>query len=134
MNKNITEMTKKEFYELPMRESWDYNIGYFNSLVILPGYAKDIHDSGYRLIDFVAVRDHKPICRLSGCSDVLHIEGIGGFGKGYKGMKTKTLPCKPWSFDCLPKSGLMNLFCNLHYLSCGPSLSSFEIYATPIKS
>jgi hypothetical protein len=76
---------------------------------------------------FVAVKDGNPICRLSGCSDVIHIDGIGGGGKNYD-FKTPLLP-KAWSIDCLKKSGLLQIFCCSCSLRAGLALSSFELFA-----
>ena len=50
----VSEMTRKQFDELPHREYGSGEIE-FRSLVILPGRSKDMHDSGYRMMDFVAV-------------------------------------------------------------------------------
>lgn len=94
--KNINEMTRKEFEELPYRERFDSEI-VCASLVILPTRRK--HDSGYRCMDFVAVDAHeRPICRCSGCSDVLHL--YDWFRESF----TK------WDMDCLYKSGLLRVF------------------------
>jgi hypothetical protein len=125
---NINEMSKKDFEQLPCRK-WNEDIGEFDSLVILPGRAKPLHGSGYRLMDFVAVRSDKAICRLSGCSDVIHINGIGGYGDLYSSPLPKTLPVMSWNIDCLPKSGLLRLWCVGYELHARPALSSFEIIA-----
>ena len=75
---------------------------------ILTEYRMDgMHDSGYRLLDFVACKNDKPICLLSGCSDVLHLNGISKYG--YKWLEIyKTCPemIEPvaWTIDCLPTS------------------------------
>ena len=118
---NVSEMTRKGFEELPLRE-WNEEV-IFDSLIILPGKARDLHDSGYRCMDFVAVLNKKPICRLSSCSDVIHIDGIGGV--------RRRLPFTGWSIDCLPKSGLLRLFTQAK-ISCGPSLSSFEVFIVSV--
>ena len=120
--KLITEMTRKEFEDLPGRK-WDEDIGQFTALVILPLRRK--HESGLRLMDFVAAREARPLCRLSGCSDVLHIGGIGGYGGGLSNPPRRI----PWQIDCLPKSGLLCLS-SFEYLYCGDALSSFSIYST----
>ena len=129
--KSVCDMTRKEFDALPHRK-WDEDIGLFDSLVVLPGKARDLHDSGYRCMDFVAVKNGKPICRLSGGSDVIHIEGIGGLGKNWL-SKYNTVPSmvppSRWSIDCLPKSGLLQFFGHPNKISCGAALSSFEIYS-----
>lgn len=116
---NVLEMTRKEFENLPERE-WSKTV-VCNSIIILPSKAKKLHDSGYRCMDFIAVVKSKPICRLSGHSDAIHIDGIGG-------VRRLQLPSN-WSIDCLPKSGLLRLWANTKIV-CGPALSSFEIYAT----
>lgn len=65
--------------KVPERGGWSRDIEEFSSLVIIPlNYA---HDSGWMCMNFVAVnKDGEPICRLSGCSDVLNLDGIGGYG------------------------------------------------------
>jgi len=113
-NMDVCDVTVEEFLQLKRRE-WDEDIGGFDSLIILP--RDTLHDSGYLCMDFVAVKDGKPLCRLSGCSDVLHIGGIGG----------SSHRCD-WSIDCLPTSGLLRMFCH-RKLRCGVALSSFEVFA-----
>ena len=112
MNKeilNVNKMTKKQFMCLRLKD-WSEDIGMFTSLVILP--TSRIHDSGYRCMDFVAIKGDEPICRLSGCSDVIHIDGIGGLGKDWieedKGMPKFVVPTG-WSVDCLKASGLLRI-------------------------
>ena len=156
---NVIQMTRKEFEALPYRK-WDEEI-ICDGLIILPGiiHQKDIlwhnfrkflsklipsifkspeiyeingmHDSGFRTMDFVAYSKNEPICLLSGCSDVIHIDGIGGFGHNWLekyGRCPKFIPPSGWNMDCLPKSGLLRLWCNNKIL-CASALSSFEIYA-----
>lgn len=126
---NIHTMTHKDFEALPCRE-WDEDIGLIDSLILLP--LRRIHDSGYRCLDFIAVKNDEATCRLSGCSDVIHIEGICGFGYGwmkkYKGCPA-LVPPKAWSIDCLKKSGLLRMFINNSKIRVGAALSSFEIYS-----
>jgi hypothetical protein len=126
-NKNINSMNKKDFENLSCR-GWNKDIGLFDSLIILPGKSRPLHDSGYRFMDFIAVKNDIAICRLSGCSDVLHLNGIGGYGnRNFKNMLPKTQPILAWNMDCLPKSGLLRLWCDGHKLEARPALSSFEI-------
>lgn len=126
MEKSVEYWTRKEFESLPCRE-WNQDIGEFNSLVILP--TKDIHDSGFRQMDFVAVKGTTPICRLSGCSDVIHIDGIGGYG--YRWIERTTdrmkVDAKGWCIDCLKTSGLLRIFSDGH-LKAGEALSSFDLF------
>lgn len=118
---DIRTATKKELEALRLR-NWNENIGLFNSLVVLPTRRK--HESGYRIMDFVAVKGVSPICRLSGCSDVLHLGGIGGYNGYYEQDTAKNID---WTIDCLPVSGLLRFFCR-YDLYCGPALSSFELF------
>lgn len=130
--KHISEMTRKEFEAIKHRK-WDEPVE-FDSMIILPGRIKDMHDSGYRCMDFVAVKDNEPVCLLSGCSDVIHIDGIGGFGykwlSRYGKCPDKVEPVA-WSIDCLPKSGLLRLFTGSGKMRCDAALSSFEVYSLP---
>lgn len=127
---DVLKMSRADFDALPSR-SWNEDIGEFDSLVILP--LRRRHESGYRCMDFVAVKQGEALCRLSGCSDVLHIDGIGGYGDHVRGQGLPKL-IKPvsWSVDCLPKSGLLQLF-SRHTLTCGLALSSFEVFAKDEK-
>jgi len=130
---NINKMTRKEFKALPLRH-WQEDVGEFDSLIILP--QRKMHDSGYRCMDFVGVRKDEAVCRLSGCSDVIHIEGIGGYGfqwlKRYGTVPKQVHPTE-WNIDCLPKSGLLRLFSRGH-IRVGDALSSFEIYSIPSRA
>lgn len=83
-------------------------------------------------MDFVAINGTEPMCRLAGGSDVLHIDGIGGFGfrwLGRYGTVPKAIPPSGWEIDCLPKSGLFRIFASGYKIFCGAALSSFEIFA-----
>ena len=132
MEKTLGQYTRKELELIPARE-WNEDIGEFNSLIILP--LRRIHDSGFRCMDFIACDGERPIARLSGCSDVIHIEGISGAGKDwfdkYKQLPNN-IPRRDWSIDCLKKSGLLRIFCSSK-LTCGPALSSFEIFSVNRK-
>lgn len=121
--KTVNEMSRKEIEDVPTRDC-NEDIGEFDSVVILPTRRK--HDSGYRCMDFVAVRKGVPIKRLSGCSDVIHLNGIGGYGK-WLGSFPQLIEPIGWSIDCLYKSGLLQIFTH-GVLTCGDALSSFEIY------
>lgn len=129
--KDINEMTRREFEELPQRESWNEEIE-CTSLIVLP--SRRLHDSGFRCMAFVLVQEHIAFMRVGGGSDVVHIDGIGGFGYRWherEGAQRFLLPPSGWSIDCLKKSGLLRLFPMSHRLMVGASLSSFEIWALP---
>lgn len=131
---NVQQMTRKDFEALPERD-WQEDIGEFDCLIILPATrATQLHDSGYRYIDYVAVRNNEAVCRLDSGSDVLHLDGIGGHG--YKwleryGTVPATVPPSGWRIDCLKKSGLLRIWPNSGRMVCGDALSSFELYALP---
>lgn len=122
MAKDLNEWTRKEFDALPLRESWNKNVE-CHSIIILP--QRQLHDSGYRCMDFVAVgKDGKPLCRLSGCSDVVHIDRIS---------PPLLKPRKAgWSIDCLKTSGLLRLWCNEMFVA-GSALSSFQLFLKGTK-
>jgi hypothetical protein len=154
---NAENMTRKQFMKLP-RKKWNDEIK-CNTLIIIPHEISrfdaltymlhkwlnrhiptlfkepeiyeisGMHDSGYRLISCVLCNDDEPFCITNG-GDVLHIDGIGGFG--YKWLENyhhvpSTVPVAGWTIDCLPQSGLFRLWCSEDIL-VGRSLSSQEIY------
>ena len=128
---DINKMTRKELFTLPHRK-WDEEI-ICDSIIILP--TREKHSSGYLCMDFVAVKGNEPICLLSGCSDVIHVDGIGGYGHNWY-YKNQTVPelVSPtgWSIDCLP-NGLLRMWPASRQILCMPALSSFEIYALEEK-
>lgn len=133
MSKELGEMTRKDFEAVPQLQDWAEEVTDFDSLVILP--SRRIHDSGYRCMYFVACSRGKPIVKIAGGSDVIHLDGIGGYG--YKWMqKNNGVPgmveAKGWSIDCLKKSGLLRIFTH-GKLIAGSVLSSFEIFSESIK-
>ena len=126
--KKITEWTVGELRKLPGREKWNEETE-CDSLVLLPTKRK--HDSGYLIIDFILVKDNQPICRIGGCADVIHIEGVAGFGYRWLekfGECPDKIPVTGWSIDCLP-NGLLRLWPYSKKIVCGASLSSFEIWS-----
>jgi len=127
---DINKMTKKEMLAIRHSE-YGEDIGKFRSVVIIPGSAGDLHDSGYRCMTYLLADDkNEPICLVGGGSDVMHIDGIGGYGEhNWKTGFPQLIKPKGWSIDCLPKSGLLHLFTH-GGLSCdGGGFSSFEIFS-----
>ena len=122
--KNVNDMTLEEFMELPHRE-WSEDIGEFQSLVILP--TENLHDSDFRCMEFVAIAEKgRPICRMAGGSDVIHLGGIGGQNRQFNPAPIG------WSIDCLKTSGLLRVFCH-QPITAGPDLSSFELFVVEKK-
>lgn len=103
MEKDIMKMTRKELQEL---ENFKPE-GAFNGVVIVP--MQENHDSDYSCMKFILL-DHLDIVGVvGGNSDVVHLNGIGGYGKDLKEMdKPKR---HAWSIDCLPVSKCVRLFC-----------------------
>lgn len=100
--------TREEF------ENLDYfaPTGEFNGIVIIP--TNEMHESGYMCMKF-ALMDHLEVVGcVGGGSDVIHLNGIGGYGKyeNFKEvLKTGLTKRVDWSIDCLP-NGLIRLFCS----------------------
>ena len=154
----VNTMTIDQFKKVPYRQNWQGDIE-CDSLIIMPSeinhkqlwvyklrkwlsqkwsWIKEpelydiegMHDSGYRKMDFVLIKDGKPLCRASGNSDVLHIGGIGGYGlddNSRRGFFRDKVESIGWCIDCLEKSGLLRLFTG-NTLVVGSSLSSFEVW------
>lgn len=104
--KTISEMSKKEFQELEI----EYDKKGFTSFIICP--MKEIHESGYRCMKFIFLREGKIVGTVSGWSDVIHFNGIGGQGKNNVYEKFPRQPA--YKIDCLRKSGLVRVIA--HYL------------------
>ena len=122
----ITQMKKSDFKEIPFREPYT-NIGAFASLVIIP--TRRMHDSGWACMEYVAVdRDDEPICKFGGCSDVLHMDGIGGRGR-WNGISIPTdIRAKGWTIDCLP-CGYLRLWSKFKLTTDEFCVSDAEIYS-----
>ena len=92
-------MERREFEKLPHKWDGIFNLENVNGIIILPSKIKyhqiikykiktylaktlkfkkpefyevisGMHDSGFVLMDFVACENNRPLCRLSGCSDI----------------------------------------------------------------
>jgi hypothetical protein len=123
---DIRKMKKKDFKDIPDAKYGD--LIHFHSLVIIP--TGEIHDSGFRCMEFVAVgKNDEPICKLSGGSDVIHIDGIGGYGewRACDGGPRLVVPYG-WRIDCIP-CGYLRLFGDWHGLKAEQDYcSDFEVY------
>ena len=132
--KEFTKWTRKEFEALPTPKSYtNEEIGEVDSLVILP--EKHHHDSGWRCMSFVTIQNGIPTYRISGCSDVIHLGGVGGYNfqcmsdcDSSNRIKSQTVPNADWHIDCLPVSGLLRIFSGKYKLYVGASLSDFELF------
>ena len=114
------------------------NIDYFNptdnkfsSLLIVP--LNTLHSSGYRNMKFILLnREHEVVGCVGGASDVIHIEGIGGYGSMTNfdtRQRTRLMSLVDWSIDVLP-CGYVRLFSSHTFtISEFPYVSDFCIYA-----
>lgn len=124
------KMSLEELREVPYIEpKANLKIG---GIVIVP--LEEVHDSGYACMKFVLLGEfHEVIGAVGGCSDVIHINGIGGYGDYQtceESIKTGKIDVAAWSLDCLPTSGCLRLF-NCHGSMRISELigSDFDVYA-----
>ena len=125
---DIFNMNKVNFKKINYRKSFLSEEPLFDSVIIIPETTK--HDSGWRNLDFIGCIKREPIVRLSGRSDVLHLDGIGGFGFNCL-MKFGQIPNvvepKDIKIDCLP-CGYLRLWSNKFKFKVGIGVSDFEIF------
>ena len=124
---NIKNMTKEDFDNISLLPN--LNIGDFDSVVIIP--TGEMHDSGYMTMYFALIdKDGEPIGKISGISDIIHLDGIGGLGKNWleTGGVPSNIGIKAWKIDCLP-CGYLRLF-SRGKLSCDNwVMSNFNVYS-----
>lgn len=102
----------------------------FNGCIIIP--TKEMHDSGFMCMKFALVQYDKVVGCVGGGSDVININGIGGYGKDYvSAITSQKVSRVEWRIDCLP-NGLLRLFSD-HWLSIDDIIcSNFALYAEKI--
>lgn len=82
----------------------------FNAVVVVP--TGDLHASGYGNMKFILLSNGEIVGVVGGWSDVVHINGIGGYGLDWQeSLKTGMTKVVDWSIDCMPTSGCLRLFC-----------------------
>lgn len=158
---NANKMTVAEFRALPMEPIEGSEMVEFQALILLPRVVRrwrlawhrlkrllaskigwirtpedyevpGLHDSGYRCMDFVLEGEGGSLRRISAWSDIVHIDGIGGYGWDWLNRchgVPDSVPVTSWSLDCLAVSGLLRLFPHGTMMTRGWALSSFEVYA-----
>lgn len=123
LNDDLKCKTKaKDFNEYSLEELQEIqNFGekeLFNSLIIVP--SEEIHDSGFRCMKAILVRDGEIVGAVSGWSDVINPNGIGNYGNPFK--RYKYVPYIGLSIDCLVKSKcvrlIMRKMCQMEDIIC----------------
>ena len=116
------DATREEFENLPIKKPELP----FNSFVIIP--TGKIHDSGYGCMKFALANHDIVVGCVGGCSDVINLNGIGGYGHNYKdAVKTRMVPVIDWNIDLLP-NGLLRVFTSNNLDIPEMILSNFEVY------
>lgn len=130
--RDILNLTKKDFRDIPHR-GWAKDV-YCDSIVIIP--EAEMHDSGFRCMQIVAMEGDTPVYKCAGGSDAIHINGIGGYGElNSEAYKTafssgcRLVPVTSWTIDMLP-CGYVRLFTR-GKIKVGAALSDLEIM--PVK-
>jgi hypothetical protein len=117
--------TKEEFENLNYFKPTDE----FNGIVIIP--TNELHDSGFGCMKFALLNHGEVVGCVGGGSDVIHLNGIGGYGKYDKdfgrALKTDMTERIDWSIDCLP-NGLIRLFCSYALDIDEFIMSDFSLY------
>lgn len=127
---------RRAYFAAPLRP-WDEQV-VCDTLVLLPTWR--LHESGFGVFEAVAVTDDgkggRRLCKVTVCSDVLALGGIGGCGHSrverYGRHPDAALPV-PWQIDLLP-CGLFQLFAHDHRLLVGSAMSTLEVYAVERKA
>lgn len=102
----------------------------FTSFVIVP--MNRTHDSGFGCMKFVLLRDNEIVGCVGGFSDVVHLNGIGGYGRNWiEGFYSQSAT-KPigWSMDLLRKSGCVRVFCGRELTTDEWVCSDFEVFVS----
>ena len=98
-------MTLQDFRDIEIRRPTKK----FNAFTIVP--TEEIHDSGYRCMKFVLDYHGEIVGCVGGWSDVVDLNGIGGYGKDWNTtLMTGKTDIYDWVMDCLTESGLIHVF------------------------
>lgn len=115
MNLNAT---KEEFLNLGYKRPE----GPFDGFVIIP--TGELHDSGYMCMKLALTYKWEVVGCVGGGSDVIHLNGIGGYGKNYGDIPKR----QDWRIDCL-ENGLLRVFSFTHELEIDNIIcSDFCVY------
>ena len=104
----------------------------FSSVIIVP--MNETHDSGYMCMKYILAVGSRIVGVLGGSSDILHINGIGGYGMTdtfEEVMRTQKVDRVDWRIDCLLFSNCIRLFSDRLCVTDRFFGSDFSIY--PLK-
>ena len=124
---DLTMMTLEELRAVPLITN-ELALKKFTGFVIVP--TGDIHDSGYGCMRFVLTRGNEIIGAVGSFCDVVHLNGIGGYGRcWHSSFESRMVPVIGWSIDLLPASGCVRVFTD-HRLDIDLDFifSSFEVF------
>lgn len=123
---NIREMTLDELLAVPYSKTRG-EIGIFTGFIIVP--TGELHDSGFGCMKFVLTHHNEIVGAVGGWCDIVHLNGIGGYGLGWQTSLTdRKVPVIDWSIDLLPKSGCLRVF-STHRLTLDDFIGSdFIVY------
>ena len=88
----------------------------FNSVIIVP--TGELHESGWMSMKYVLFKNEEIIGCVGKFSDVLYLDGIGGYGdyrnREYFDDKVRSgkIHIAGWTIDCLP-CGYLRLWCKM---------------------
>lgn len=118
----LNDITRKQFKEMEYFKPTKP----FTDIIIVP--TDKIHDSGFRCMKFVLLNcvTGEISGVVGGESDVIHFNGIGGWGKEL--FKQSSQSPISYRIDCLKKSGYLKIMTD-HYLDIDDYFySDFKFY------
>lgn len=123
---NINSMTLEDLLAVPYSKTFG-KVGTFTGFIIVP--TGELHDSGFGCMKFVLTHHNDIVGAVGGWCDVVHLNGIGGYGLGWQTSLTdRKVPVIDWSIDLLPKSGCLRVFSS-HRLALNDFIGSdFIVY------
>ncbi len=148
---DILSMTKQDFDNVPnlnVHDNWNKFAKNgrieFESFIIIPVEDEDgeveLHESGFGCMKFCLVDnvDNKscPIGIIGGGTDVVHLDGIGGYGIDWLEKYNKVpslVPPHSWTMDLLP-CGYLNIWTGKKlFITRDILLSTLEVFSEDIR-
>ena len=123
MDKSLTEMTLQDFRDIEICRPTKK----FNAFTIVP--TEEIHDSGYRCMKFVLDYHGEIVGCVGGWSDVVDLNGIGGYGNDWNTtLMTGKTDIYDWVMDCLTESvnTSVNPVVVVNTVTCGSNLNQTQ--------